>query len=90
MLARVATFDTLPDDLSDDAVGLLRETIRSVPGYVGGFHLVDPGTRKAVSVVVFEDEAAVGRAAEAMARRPEARRVGIDPDRVEFFEAVPF
>lgn len=90
MLARVATFDALPDDVSDDAVDLLRETIRNVPGYVGGFHLVDPQTRKALSVVVLEDMAAVQRAGAALAARPAAKKVGIEPDRVEYFDAVAF
>ena len=88
MLARIATFNALPDDLDDDAVDLLRSTIRETEGYVGGFHLVDPQTRKAMSVVVFEDGDAAQRAAEALGRRPQDRVVGIDPDHVEYFEAV--
>jgi hypothetical protein len=90
MLARVATFDPLPDGLDDGAVDLLRQTVREVPGYVAGFHLRDPRTNKAMSVTVFEDRAAVERAREAMSRRPGDRKVGIDPDRVEFFEAFAF
>jgi hypothetical protein len=90
VLARVASFDVLPADIPDDAVDLLRATIRGVPGYVGGFHMVDPQTRKALSVVVFEDMAAAQRAGAALAARPEGERVGIEPDRVEYFDAVPF
>ena len=90
MLARVATFDSLPDDLDDDAVDLLRATIKAVPGYVAGFHFRDPRTNKAMSVTVFEDRDAVGRMREAMSRRPNGAKVGIDPDRVEFFEAFAF
>ena len=90
MIARVATFDTLPDGLDDDAVGLLRETVKATPGYVAGFHLRDPKTNKALSVAVFEDKEALGRVREALAQRPEDRKVGIEPDEVEFFEAIPF
>lgn len=90
MLARVATFDSLPDDLDDGSVDLLRDTIKTVPGYVAGFHLRDPRTNKALSVTVFEDRDAVDRAREAMSQRPDDRKVGIDPDHVEFFEAFAF
>ncbi len=90
MLARVATFDSLPDDLDDGAVDLLRQTVKEVPGYVAGFHLRDPRSHKAMSVTIFEDRAAVERVGEALSRRPDDRKVGIDPDRVEFFEAFAF
>jgi hypothetical protein len=90
MLARVATFDSLPDDLDDGSVDLLRDTIKAVPGYVAGFHLRDPRTHKALSITVFEDRDAVERAREAMSERPDDRKVGIDPDHVEFFEAFAF
>jgi hypothetical protein len=90
VLARVATFDSLPDDLDQGSVELLRQTLRQVPGYVAGFHLRDPRTQKALSVTVYEDRAAVERAREAMSRRPQDRKVGIEPDQVEFFEAFTF
>jgi hypothetical protein len=90
MLARVATFDSLPQDLDDGSVDLLRDTIKAVPGYVAGFHLRDPRTNKALSVTVFEDRAAVERAREALSRRPPDRNVGIEPDHVEFFDAFAF
>ncbi len=90
MLARVATFNSLPDDLDNGAVDLLRATIKGVPGYVAGFHLRDPRTHKALSVTGYEDRDAVERAREAMSRRPDDGKVGIDPDHVEFFEAFAF
>jgi hypothetical protein len=37
-----------------------------------------------------EDRDAVERARDAMSRRPDDRKVGIDPDQVEFFEAFAF
>jgi hypothetical protein len=86
MLARVARFDHLPDDLDDDAVEMLRETLRSTPGYVAGFHLLDPSTRKALSITVFEDGEALRRAGQALAARPGHRTVGIAPTEVEVYE----
>jgi hypothetical protein len=90
MLARVATFDALPGDLDDDAVERLRATVRDVPGYVAGFHMLDPKTRKALSVAVFEDREALERCREALASRPNEGKVGIAPDRVDFYETFAF
>lgn len=90
MLARVATFDGLPDDLNDGAVDLLRATVREVPGYVAGFHLRDPDTGKALSVVVFEDREALQRCGQALASRPDDQKVGITPGHVEFYDAFAF
>lgn len=90
MIARVATFKPLPDNLDDGAVDLLRQTIRQTPGYVAGFHLRDPNTNKALSITIYEDHEAVARVRDALAARPDDRKVGIDPDEVEFFEAIPF
>jgi hypothetical protein len=90
MIARVGIFDHLPENLDDDAVNLLRETVRSTPGYVGGFHMVDPKTRKALSVTVFEDRGALRRVREALNARPEERKVGISADRVEIYDAIAF
>jgi hypothetical protein len=89
MLARVATFDPLPEGLDDEAVQLLRKTIRETPGYVAGYHLGAPG-HKSLSITIFEDAEAGRAAAAALARRPAGRKVGIDPDHVEFFEVQPF
>jgi hypothetical protein len=41
-------------------------------------------------VTVYEDINALERVREALARRPDDRKVGIDPDLVEFFEAHAF
>lgn len=90
MLARVATFNVLPDDLDDGAIELLQQTVKSAPGYVAGFHMRDPKTGKALSVTVFEDHEAVQRAREALDARPSDRKVGVEPDQVEFFEAFAF
>jgi hypothetical protein len=90
VIARVATFNQLPDGLDDGAVDLLRDTIKDTPGYVAGFHMRDPRTNKALSVTVYEDMDAIARVRDALAARPDDRKVGIDPDDVEFFEAFSF
>jgi hypothetical protein len=89
MLARVATFDPLPEQVDPDAVELLRKTIRETPGFVAGYHLGAPG-RKALSITIFEDADAGRAAAAALAQRPSEQRVGIDPDHVEYFEVESF
>ena len=90
MIARVATFERLPDDLDDAAVELLRKTVRETPGYVAGFHMMDPASGKALSVAVFENQNALTRVDEALAARPSERKVGIKPDRVEHYETIGF
>ena len=90
MIARVATFKSLPADLDDGAVDLLRQTVRQTPGYVAAYHLRDPSSNKALSITIYEDQEAVERVRAALSVRPDDRKVGIEPDEVEFFEAIPF
>ncbi len=91
MIARVATFDHLvPEDQNSEAVRLLRDTIRSAPGYVAGFHLHDPKSNKAMSIVVYENPAAAQAAGKTLAERADEQKVGIDPDHIEFFHAEAF
>ena len=91
MIARVATFDQLvPGDRESEVVQLLRDTIRNTPGYVAGFHLHDPKSNKAMSIVVYADATAAQAAGRALAERTDDQKVGIDPDNVEFFQADPF
>ena len=90
MLARLATFSSMPADLDDPAVRLLEETVKATPGFVAGFHMHDSKRGKAISFVVFEDANAARAVAEALARRPVEDRVGVDPDQVEFFEGRAF
>lgn len=90
MLARLATFNTQPARADDANVQYLRDTIKSVPGFVAGFHMLDERSGKAYSLVVVEDEASGARVREALAQRPSERRVGVDPDHVQFLSAIPF
>jgi len=90
MLARLATFNSVPADLDDPAVELLRRTVKATPGFVAGFHLHDPETGKAMSLVVLEDADAAQALGAALAQRPAEKRVGVEPDQVQFLEAQPF
>jgi hypothetical protein len=90
MLARLATFNSQPADPEDANVQYLRETIKSVPGFVAGFHMLDEQSGKAYSLVVLEDETTAARVREALKQRPVKRRVGVDPDHVQFLTARAF
>lgn len=89
MLARVATFNMLSEEVDLMAVALLRKTVRETPGFVAGYHLGGPG-RKSLSIAIFENADAGRAAAAALERRPADHRVGTQPDHVEFFEVEPF
>lgn len=90
MLARLATFNSVPADADDPDVKLLRETVSGTPGFVAGFHLKDPQTGKAFSLTVYEDAEAAKAAGQRLQARPSDMRVGADPDTVEWLEAHPF
>jgi hypothetical protein len=90
MLARLATFDSQPADQDDANVQHLRDTIKSVPGFVAGFHMLDERLGKAYSLIVLEDQATAARVREALDQRPAERRVGVDPDHVQFLTAWAF
>ena len=89
VIARVATFNHLdPSALNPDAVERLRSTIKSTPGFVAGFHLRNPESGKAVSFTVYESPEALQTAGEALGKRSEDQRVGIDPDDVDYYTEV--
>lgn len=90
MLARLATFNVKPADPDDANVQYLRDTIKSVPGFVAGFHMLDEQSGKAYSLVVVEDDASSARLSEALAARPDERRVGVTPDHIQLLTAIPF
>ncbi|HEY1515661.1 MAG TPA: hypothetical protein VGF91_04520 [Solirubrobacteraceae bacterium] len=90
MLARLATFNSQPADSEDANVQYLRDTIKSVPGFVAGFHMLDEQSGKAYSLVVLEDEASSARVQAALGERPAERRVGVDPDHVQYLTARAF
>jgi hypothetical protein len=90
MLARLATFNSQPTDLEDPNTQYLRDTIKSVPGFVAGFHMLDEQSGKAYSLVIVEDEASSARVKAALAQRPAERHIGVDPDQVQMLMARAF
>ena len=91
MIARVATVERLdPSGLSGANVELLRQTVRSAPGFRAGYHLRNTETGKALSISIFESREAGEGARDALAQRPSDKRVNIEPDAVEFYEVIEF
>jgi hypothetical protein len=68
-----------PSELNADATEALRSIIRSTPGYLAGFHSRNPESGRAVSFTVYESREALKAAGDALAKRPEDERVGVDP-----------
>jgi hypothetical protein len=90
MLARLATFNPAPAGIDEPNIELLRETIKSTPGFIAGFHLLNEETGIAHSLVVVENARAFSAVRDALAARPADKRVGVDPDEVQFLTARPF
>ena len=90
MIARVATFNHLPNDLNDEAVERLRRIARETPGYHAGYHGRNSESGRGLSLLIMEDEEAFRSVGERLGARAEEKRVGIDPDHVEVFELTPF
>jgi hypothetical protein len=90
MLARLATFKSAPAQMDDAKVVLLRDTVKAAPGFIAGFHLQDPQTGTAYSLIVLEDTEAIGAVRDALAARPAGKRVGAEPDTVQFLTAQAF
>lgn len=59
-------------------------------GFIAGFHLEDTDTGLAYSLTVFKDATAAAAARDALAARPTDKRVGVDPDTVQFLTAREF
>jgi len=87
MLARVATFEHLPDDLDSKALRALRETVRHSRGYIAGFDLIDRRSGHAMSIIVMSDAQAATTIHEQLDQRAPHGTVGINPDHVRFFDA---
>ena len=91
MIARIATFRSFdPSTLDAAAVEHLRTTIRDAPGYVAGFHLWNPETKKAVSFTVYESREGLDAAGRALAESGWDEEAGRDPepDEVAYYTEV--
>ena len=91
MIARVATFRSFdPSTLDAAGVDQLRKTIKSAPGYVAGFHLWNPETRKAMSFAVYESREGLEAAGRALAESgwDAERDRNPEPDEVDYYTEV--
>lgn len=83
-VARVAVFEEgaalQPDD--EARAASLRALVRSLPGFVAGYHLRDDAGRM-MSLTVWEPDRALEDGEAAVARRPAEDQRGIRPTRVE-------
>ena len=65
MIARIAEHSHLPAGLDPEYVARHRAWIAAQPGFCGGYHLLEPETGRALSITLWENDAAltaVGRA----------------------------
>jgi hypothetical protein len=88
MLARIVRFEQAPAAIDDANVVKLREIVRSQPGFRAGYHLHDPTTGEALSIVIADGPEAFEAIGQALAARAPEDRVGVEPDRVGFYEGV--
>ena len=84
-VARIAIFDPAPVLQEDDdrRAQTLRDLLRSLPGFVAGYHLREEGTGRLIDLTVWESEAALEAAEEAVRARPASDQRGIRPTKVE-------
>jgi heme-degrading monooxygenase HmoA len=84
-VVRIATFDPAPvlQDDDDRRAQTLRDLLRSLPGFVAGYHLREEGTGRLIDLSVWESEGALEAAEEAVRGRPASDQRGIRPTKVE-------
>ena len=84
-VARVAVFDHAPVRKPDDdrRAASLRAVVSAQPGFVAGYHLLDEGTGRMMSVTVWEDDEGMQAGEAAVRARPAEDQRGISPDRIE-------
>jgi hypothetical protein len=91
VIARIATFNGFdPSTLDTSGIEHVRNTIKNAPGYVAGFHLWNPETRKAVSFTVYESREGLEAAGRALAQGGDDVRRPRDPepDDVDYYTEV--
>jgi heme-degrading monooxygenase HmoA len=84
-VARIATFDEAPVLQADDErrSRTLQELLRSLPGFIAGYHLREEGTGRLISLSLWDSESALEAGEGAVRDRPVADQRGIRPTRVE-------
>lgn len=84
-VARVAVFDQAPARLADDErrAESLRALVRSLPGFIAGYHLYEAGTGRLMSVTIWESDVAMEAGEQAVRSRPAEDQRGFRPSRIE-------
>ena len=84
-VARVATFAEATVLQADDErrSRTLQELLRSLPGFIAGYHLREDGTGRLISLTLWDSEAELEAGEDAVRNRPVDDQRGIRPSRVE-------
>jgi heme-degrading monooxygenase HmoA len=84
-VARVATFDEPPVLQADDErrSRTLQELLRSLPGFIAGYHLREEGTGRLISLTLWDSDSELEAGEDAVRSRPVDDQRGIRPTRVE-------
>ena len=84
-VARVAIFDPAPVLREDDdrRAQTLRDLLRTLPGFIAGYHLREEDTGRLIDLTVWESEAALEAGERAVRDRPPSDQRGIRPTKVE-------
>ena len=84
-VARVAIWDEPPQLRDDDdrRAQSLYDLLKSLPGFIAAYYLREPTTDRLMSVTVWESEALLEAAEQAVRDRPVSDQRGIRPSRLE-------
>jgi heme-degrading monooxygenase HmoA len=84
-VARLATFAEATVLQADDErrSRTLQELLRSLPGFIAGYHLREEGTGRLISLTLWDSEAELEAGEDAVRNRPVDDQRGIRPSRVE-------
>jgi len=75
MIARLAEHRHLPADLDPDYVTRQRAWLSAQPGFCGGYHMLEPDTGHALSLSLWQDEAALAAVERAPSAGPADGRI---------------
>jgi hypothetical protein len=75
MIARLAEHDRLPADLDPAYVTRHRAWMAAQSGFCGGYHMLEPETGHALSLSLWQDEAALAAADRAQSDGPADGRI---------------
>jgi hypothetical protein len=85
VICRVATPERTPDSIaSEDAKGF-RAWLKEQPGFVGGYHVQDSETGRAISITIWDSEESMMALRD---RVPPGGPVGMKPVSVQLFDRI--